>query len=205
MKTKVLLILMLAANICFAQSKNEPQKENNQKNELRVYYAFADNDLLRNADLDGAGGSENGNSFHMGVLFLRKISRKLFFETGVTFFKTTVETSFPKVGPRPPHPNVTENLELITIPAYLNYPIGKHFFINGGIFVAAQFGGEKYFDSQSGIGYNIGVGVKFNHKNFTFYANPFFKRHAWIPFNSDGRYPEKLTEGGIQIGVGYRF
>ncbi len=53
MKTKVILILMLVANICFAQSKNEQQKENNKKNELRVYYAFADNDLLRSEDLIG--------------------------------------------------------------------------------------------------------------------------------------------------------
>ncbi len=200
MKMRIIIVLMLTVNICCAQSKNELQKGNN-KNQFRIYYGFTSSDLLRSEDLDGDAGYENGKSFNAGVRYLRKLSRKLSLETGVAFFKTDVKITPAFAGE--PRDARKEDLNLVSIPVYLNYSLGKYFFINGGPFVDFQ-SGDKSFDKQSGIGYSIGFGVKYNYKRFVFYAAPFFKRHAWIPFKEE-RYHQKLTESGVQIGIGYQF
>jgi predicted porin len=193
MKTKALisLIVTLISIQCYSQNSNE----------FRIYYGFVDSKLLRNADLDGSGSYENENSYEFGFKYLRKISGKLFLETGINYMSTQVKiTSAPTGLLLNSH---TEDLKMISIPIYANYTFGNYFFINGGPILDFQ-NSQKSFDSQSGIGYSIGVGGKYDFDKFSIFVNPNYKRHSLIPFEKESNH-QKLTEFGIQVGLRYGF
>ncbi len=203
MKIRLILTLALFTNICYAQTKSETtdnRKANiDTKHQISVYYGLLDNDFIQIEELTGAPDYENEMSFHMGILYQKRLNRKLSFETGVAFFNTDIKTTPAYTGT--PNPSRSENLKMIFIPIGLNYDLGKYFFIDGGLSLDLQLN-RTSFDKQSGIGFNIGFGGKYNYKHFVFSATIACKAHSLIPFNKDTDY--HLFEGGIQLGVGYQ-
>ncbi|MDG1195260.1 MAG: hypothetical protein P8N27_07080 [Polaribacter sp.] len=193
MKVKSILILLLivASFKCYSQKSNQ----------FRFYYGFADSELLRNEDLVGSASYDNSNSYEFGIKYLRKLSNKLSIETGINVFNSEIKITLAFTGT--PVNFRQEELKLVSIPIYVNYSLGKYFYINGGPIFDFQ-NGEESFDSQSGIGYGIGIGGKYNFDNFLIYINPNFKRHSFIPFEKEN-YHQKLTQIGIQMGIGYYF
>jgi len=193
MKTRALitLIVTLISIQCYSQNSNE----------FRIYYGFVDSKLLRNSDLDGGAGYENGNSYEFGFKYLRKISGKLFLESGINYLSTQVKITTALTGL--PFSSRTEELKIISIPIYANYTFGNYFFVNGGPILDFQ-NSQKSFDSQSGIGYSIGVGGKYDLDRFSIFVNPNYKRHSLIPFEKENNH-QKLTEFGVQVGLGYGF
>lgn len=195
MKMKIKLVLPLLMIIgslkCFSQTSNE----------FSFYYGLVDSELLRNDNLAGAGSYDNRNSFEFGLKYLRAISNKLSIETGINYISTKVKITPAFTGT--PVISRQEDLKLISIPIYAYYSFGKYFYINGGPLLDFQIG-EKSFDSQSGIGYGVGIGGKYNFKKFLIYINPNFKRHSFIPFEKE-KYHQKLTQVGIQLGIAYEF
>jgi len=193
MKTRTLitLIVTLISIQCYSQNSNE----------FRIYYGLVNSKLLTNADLDGGGSYENENSYEFGFKYLRKISGKLFIESGVNYLSTQVKiTSAPTGLPFSSH---TEDLKMISIPIYANYTFGNYFFVNGGPILDFQ-NSKRSFDTQSGIGYSIGLGGKYDFDRFSIFVNPNYKRHSLIPFEKESNH-QKLTEFGIQVGLGYSF
>ncbi len=192
MKTKsiIILILIIASFQCYSQKNNQ----------FRFYYGFADSKLLTNVGLDGAASYDNKNSYELGFKYLRKISGKLSLETGINIFKSDVEITPSYMGT--PVSPITEKLNLITIPVYANYSLGKYFYVNGGPVLDFDIGESTSYDAQTGIGYGLGIGAKYNFDNFFIYINPNFKRHASISFQQNS-YRQRLTQFGIQIGVGF--
>jgi hypothetical protein len=191
MKFLLALIIILISLECYSQ----------QSNELRTYFGSIDSKLLRNESLVGGASYDNENSYEFGVKYLRKLTSKLSLETGINYLSTKV-----KITPSFTGTTVNskqENLKLISIPIYANYSFGKYFFLNGGPILDLQNSTES-FDSQSGIGYGIGLGGKYDFDKFLIYLNPNFKRHSVIPFEKENHH-QKLTEFGIQLGVGYKF
>ena len=190
-KSTLILLLIVASFKCYSQKSNQ----------FRVYYSFTDSELLRNEDWLGGARYDNSNSYEFGFKYLRKLSNKLSIETGINIFYSEIKITPAYTGI--PVNSRKEELKLISIPVYANYSLGKYFYINGGPIFDFQ-NGEKSFDSQSGIGYGIGVGGKYNFDNFLIYINPNFKRHSFIPFEEEDNH-QKLTQFGIQIGIGYQF
>lgn len=194
MKIKFLpkLIIILLLNLkCFSQ----------QSNEVRTYFGFIDSKLLRSENFDGGASYSNENSYEFGVKYLKKLTPKLSIETGINFMSSNVKISPNLIGA-----NIEpyyENLKMISIPMFINYSIGKYFFLNGGPVLDVQKSTEL-FDSQSGFGYGIGFGGKYSFEKFLIYLNPNFKRHSVVPFEKEN-YHQKLTEFGIQLGIGYKF
>ena len=193
MKTRALitLIVTLISIQCYSQNSNE----------FRIYYGFVNSKLLTNSDLDGGAGYENENSYEFGFKYLRKISGKLFLESGINYLSTQVRITTALTGL--PFSSRTEELKMISIPIYANYTFGNYFFINGGPILDFQ-NFKKSFDSQSGIGYSIGVGGKYDFDKFSIFVNPNYKRHSLIPFEKESNH-QKLTEFGIQVGLRYGF
>lgn len=187
---RFLIIFILTVNICYAQKTNQ----------IQIYYGFVDSELLRNDELDGAASYDNKNSYEIGIKYLKNISRNFRIETGINFFKARVKITPSFTGV--PVTSTFEKLRIVSIPIYANYSFGKFFFINGGPILDFQ-NSKKSFDSQSGIGYGIGVGGKYSFNNFVIYLYPNFKRHSSIPFKKEN-YHQKLTEFGMQIGIGYK-
>ncbi len=191
MKFLLALIIILISLECYSQ----------QSNELRTYFGIMDSKLLRNESLDGGASYDNENTYELGVKYLRKLTSKLSLETGINYLSTKV-----KITPSFTGTTVNsrqEDLKLISIPIYANYSFGKYFFLNGGPILDFQNSTES-FDTQSGIGYGIGLGGKYDFDKFLIYLNPNFKRHSVIPFEKENHH-QKLTEFGIQLGVGYKF
>lgn len=190
-KLLITLIIILTSLNSFSQEKNE----------FRIYLGVANSELLRNDDLDGVGSDGVENFAEFGFRYLRKINNQLAIETGVNYERAVLKITPHYMG-EPVHAR-GEGFELISIPLYANYTIWNYFFINGGPMLDFQLS-ETSTDSQSGIGYGLGLGGKYSFNNFSIFLNPNFKRHAVIPFEKE-QYHQKLTEFGIQFGLGYSF
>tara|TARA_B100000787_G_C16047354_1_gene229651 strand:- start:59 stop:643 length:585 start_codon:yes stop_codon:yes gene_type:complete len=194
MKIKLLSLLIITLFFkidCYSQKSNE----------FRTYFGIIDSKLLRSENLDGGATYNNENSYEFGIKYLRKLTPKLSIETGINFMSSKV-----KINPNLIGANIEpyyENLKMVSIPMYINYSIGKYFFLNGGPILDFQ-NSTELFDSQSGFGYGIGFGGKYSFDKFLIYLNPNFKRHSVVPFEKEN-YHQKLTEFGIQLGIGYEF
>jgi hypothetical protein len=170
-------------------------------NELRIYYGFSDTELKRDELLVGSGSADVENSKEFGIKFLKQLKNNLSIEFGVNFIKSDLTLHGAPMIPE--IPTRYEKLEMISIPIYANYILWKYLFVNGGPILDFQTS-ENSIDSQSGVGYSIGFGGKYNFNNFLIYVNPNYKRHAVLPFEKEN-YSQKLTEFGIQFGLGYKF
>lgn len=63
---------------------------------------------------------------------------------------------------------------------------------------------ENSFSYQSGLGYKVGLGGRYESGKLAFVLVPNLKRHSAIPFNKVER-KHILTELSLQVGVGYKF
>jgi hypothetical protein len=191
--TKLFLTLLISIITIQSYSQNS--------NELRIYYGFSDTELKRDADLDGGGSQYAENSKEFGIKYLRQLKNNLSIEFGVNFLKSDLILNGAPMIPQ--IPTRYEKLEMISIPIYANYTLWKYLFVNAGPILDLQTS-ENSIDSQSGIGYSIGFGGKYDFNNFLIYVNPNYKRHAVLPFEKEN-YQQRLTELGIQFGIGYKF
>jgi hypothetical protein len=193
-KTRLFLTLFISIITILSYSQNS--------NELRIYYGISDSELLRNQNLDGAGNYETTNFNEFGFKYLRQISDNFSIESGINISKADLKYTLSSFDGHPVLPTY-EKIEIISIPVYANYTFWKYVFLNGGPIIDFQTS-DNYSDSQSGIGYSLGIGGKYNFDKFLIFINPNFKRHSVIPFEKEN-YHQKLTEFGVQIGLGYKF
>ena len=184
------LAIFLLSNQIFSQKPNE----------IRIYYGISDTEILREPLLGGASYSSQDHN-ELGIRYIRQVFDNFHLETGVNYtysdIKITPEFMGSLVESR------CEKFDIISIPIYANYTLWKYLFVNGGPIVDFQVS-ENSTDKQSGIGYSLGFGGKYYFKNVSVYINPNFKRHAVIPFEKEKNH-QKLTEFGIQFGVGLSF
>lgn len=185
------LAIILASSNSFSQENNE----------FLFYYGTSDSKMLRNQDLDGTGSMEVTSFSEFGFRYLGKINKHLSLETGLNYSKADLELTPAFMGE--PVQSRGEEFELISIPVYVSYTLWNYVFIHAGPLLDFQLS-ENTTDSQSGIGYGLGLGGKFNFNNIVIYLNPNFKRHAVIPFEKEN-YHQRLTEFGVQLGLGYKF
>jgi hypothetical protein len=170
-------------------------------NELRIYYGISDAVFLQNQDLVGAGNYEITNFNEYGIKYLRQLFDNFYIETGINYSKSDIKITPVFTGEQAP--SRYEKLEIISVPIYANYSFWKYLFVNGGPILDFQTS-DNSTDSQSGIGYSLGIGGKYYFDNFLIFVNPNFKRHSVVPFEKEN-YHQKLTELGIQFGIGYMF
>ena len=183
--------IILTSFISFSQDKNE----------IGLFYGTANGEFLRNDRLDGTGSYDLENFTKFGLRFMRKINSNLSLETGVNYTAATLKITPAFTGT--PVSLIEEDFSLISIPVYANYTLWNFLFFNGGPIIDFQ-NSENITDSQSGIGYGVGLGAKYNFNDISIFLNPNFQRHTVIPFRKENHH-QKLTEFGIHIGLGYRF
>ena len=194
MNTKKMLFIVVISIITI-------QSYSQNSNEFRIYYGFSDSELIRDVSLVGAGSQYAENSKEFGIKYLKQLKNNLSIELGINFLKSDlILNGAPMI---PAFPTTYEKLEMISIPIYANYTLWKYLFVNGGPILDFQIT-ENSIDSQSGIGYSIGFGGKYDFNNFLIYINPNYKRHAVLPFEKEN-YHQRLTEFGLQFGLGYKF
>jgi hypothetical protein len=192
-KTKLFLTFFVA--IMTIQSYSQ------KSNELRVYYGFSGGLLGRNNVLVGAGSSDVENSKEFGIKYLKQLKNNLSIELGINFLKS--DLIFKGAPMIPEIPTRYEKLEMISIPIYANFTFWKYLFINGGPILDFQTS-DNSIDLQSGFGYSVGLGGKYEFDQFLIFINPNYKRHSVVPFEREN-YHQRLKELGIQFGIGYKF
>jgi len=175
------------------------------KNIITVFYGSATNNLSRTVLLDGGAGYKGKGADLIGVNYQRNLIKNLAFETGLEYSKNDIEIIpefFPNSGLTP----YRHMIEIISIPMYANYKFLKYFFINGGTILDFEINREKFdpTDNQSGIGLGVGFGMKYSIGNLQLFVNPFYTKHAIIPFERK-KYPQRIDNTGLKFGIGYSF
>ena len=195
MKTKLLLITFLVLSFsALSQSKNK----------ISFLHGIATNELLRIAVLDGTGHNESKGATIFGINYQRQIKENLYLESGFEY-SINKFLVYPSIDPTLDRIPTEKEINMIRIPIYLNYS-GKYLFANGGAIIDYEI--EKLSDEsnnkQTGLGFGIGIGGKYDYRNFEIYINPFLSIHTVIPIENNN-WNEYLLEGGIKFGIAYLF
>jgi len=196
MKTKTIIIFLFCIISIGSYAQN---------NEFKVYYGIAEFDFSAKVNgvevsIDGSGNIAVNDLKEMGINYNRKLSNNISIETGLKFINTELIVSS---GVFQPLDSRYEKFEMISIPILANYTFLKYLYVNGGIQVDFQTSNNT-IESQSGIGYLVGIGAKYEFNNFLIFVNPNYQRHTVIAFEEDGD-KRRLNGKAIHFGLGYKF
>lgn len=189
-----LVIFMLSANSIWAQNKHS----------FSLNYGFGGNIMLVNGFNKEKGFSNNG-MYAVGIRYQRNISKTIALKTGLDYSRNDVLVA---AGYHPYLPEEEESswdIQLLTLPIYINYQPLDYLFIEGGPIVDLQFNiwDSQPTDTQSGIGLGLGFGGMYSYKNFCFSLGPFVNYHAIIQFEPYDR--DRLVEIGVKFDIGFEF
>ncbi len=231
MKTKFLfLIMIVVSSLSFGQKQNQVKVYSRFAN--AGYSSVKEKETLRGGC--SVFTPTNFYVNELGFLYNRKISKIFRLETGVNYISSEVNVTHychydPLIGDYETDreedweidkegdcgtddieedyetdTKEIDKLQLVTIPITLIAEFGEYFYLNGGFLLDFQTNKPKYLTSQSGIGAVLGVGGKYDYKDFTFFINPELKFHRLIGFKKQ-EAPEFLGSFGAKIGVAYNF
>ncbi|PZX56006.1 outer membrane protein with beta-barrel domain [Algoriphagus ratkowskyi] len=181
MKNALLLLLILSISFSVtAQSGLE----------LKGYFGASGAMANWNEDLDGASSVDIENLMEVGILLSKSINDKFSLSGGLNY-------SFAKVDFNPNSPPCiycasgyihNPDFQMLSIPVYAEYALGKIFYAAAGPVLDFQLSEENNLSDQSGFGYLIGLGAKLKKEKFSFSIFPNYKRHNVIPFEKEGTY-----------------
>lgn len=168
-----------------------------------TYGGLGSNDAIYSSDIIGGGDYASNGYYSIGITYLRPVTERIEFETGILFNKYSYIFSNASLGPDGPVPYEVLNT-VIDIPVTIRWTFFKYFFLNGGLSLGIDTEKENHLDSQTGIGAIIGVGAKYDIKNTPIgvFVNPYSKIHSLIPFQKEG-YHQRALESGFRFGVVY--
>lgn len=203
MKKPVLLLLL---SLFFATYSSFAQKDESPTTKGLIgisYSSFGSNDVFRSKELEG-GASYNGDQYYtLGINYLYPLNKTFNLESGIEYsnYKIIIE---PGVNPGRTLPSQHARFSLISIPASIRVNFLKYFFINGGIFLDVDASNSMPIDSQTGLGANLGFGVKYTFKcGVTTFVNPYSKFHSLVAFSSES-HQQHLMESGFRFGLMYQ-
>lgn len=177
---------------------------NGQRTWWGEYSFFAgggNNDIFRFNELTGAG-SVTGTGFWTAGADLRRLFGDHFsIETGLSYSHQYYYTS---PAPMIPGDDQPGSFGMIGLPVTARLDFLKWFFADAGALFGFQTGFSRV-DNMTGLGATLGAGFQYNFKSDLFfrvraYASQYGLLH-FIPEN----YPQTLSNGGVTVGVGYRF
>jgi hypothetical protein len=188
------LFLCLLSTGVFSQS---------EKNVFSVCYSFGENVIYRNDDLAGDGSREGKGYFMIEAKYSQIIRNWLSVDVGLNFSRHKLETT-PAFMPGIDMTPTKGHVDLMSLPVGVQVGFLRYLFINAGVLLDMELN-NNIINHQSGIGVFGGIGAKYDFKcGVRFFVNSFFQQHSLIIFTSD-KYPLKIFDSGLKIGVGYRF
>jgi len=201
-KNAIILIcsIFFATNSSYALGNETPAR----KGQIGITLSsFGSNDVITFQKLIGAA-SYNGDQFYtLGISYLYPLNNTFDIETGIEYSNHKIIID-PEVSSGGILPSYREKFSLISIPATARVNFARFFFVNGGIFLDIDATNPMPVDSQTGIGANLGMGVKYKFKcGATAFVNPYLKAHSLVPFSS-GQYQQHLMESGLRFGLMYK-
>lgn len=175
--------------------------------EVKGYFGISGTQLARKVDIVGGGGVEMNNLKEFGFLLSKKISEKFKVTSGVGY--SFGEVRFQSA----PCPNCSDGFKvdrnadfrMLSFPIYAEYALGRYFYVAAGPIVDVELSKEETYSDQSGIGYLVGLGGRWQTEKLTFSIFPNFKRHSVVPFDNTANFKHVLQEIGVQAGLSYSF
>ncbi len=199
MKPKSLIILALF--LCTLHFASAQKSTRNQRVGI-TFSSFGVNDPIYFDDLMGAASYDSKSFYTFGINYIHPLNRWLDIETGIEYAKHTV-TLKPNLPPDMDRTPYDIDFSLINIPITVRGNFLKYFFANGGLLLGFDAGSDSPI--ASGLGAILGVGAQYEFDNgLGFFVNPYAKGHALISFSSE-KYPLRLIEAGVRVGVTYSF
>jgi hypothetical protein len=142
-----------------------------------------------------------GQSFTIGLTYIKPLNNWLDMETGLEFFKC--EASSSSTIPNISYTSHQGFASIVNIPIGVRANFWKYCFANGGLFFDVDVSSSSPIQSQFGIGSMLGVGVKYNFATgISIFANPYIKVHGLIPV-SFSAYNQSILESAIRFGITY--
>jgi hypothetical protein len=180
------------------------QAYSQSKNSISIQYGSTWNDVDIHGIMGDFGYRENkGNVFSLN--YARILNPSFSLETGIQYNYNKVELS--TIGPR--GALYDGEIKLITIPVIAKYTFFKYLFVDGGLLAGfetnyASSDANSTATMQTGIGYELGLGAKYNFGPVQIFVNPFIQEHSFIKFNrSSSNF--NLMNWGFKFGLGYNF
>jgi len=176
-----------------------------QKAEVGITFsALSNNDIARFKSIEDDSGSDAGKSYSFGVTYVKPLNSWLSIESGIEFLQGKAAThSIVSTMYGLSTVSHSGTISLINIPVGIRISFLKYCFVNGGLFIDMDASSDSPVDSQSGIGSQLGFGLKYDFKTgISVFVNPYTKIHAFpISFQSN---QEHFFESAIRFGMSYQ-
>lgn len=198
--TLILISLIYTASVAMAQEK-EVKPENGKAG--ITFSSFGSNNVFYFKQLTGAASYNSDRFYTLGVSYLYPLSGKFDLETGIEYshHKIIIQPNLPPDMDDSPY---GAEFSLINIPLSVRANLGRYFYLNGGLFLGINPTVSGPIDSQTGIGAQLGFGLKYDSKSgISVFANPYLKTHALVSFSAE-RYHQHLMETGFRFGILYK-
>ena len=193
MKIKLLSLLLLCGTLgANAQSKNS----------ISIVYGTAVSAVdIHRAMGDFGFTDQRGNIF--GLNYNRRLTKAFSLESGLYFATDDILFDSFSSGNRV---EKKEQVKMITIPVYAKLHFLKYLFADAGILAdfQANYSSDSHLNNQSGLGYELGLGGKYDFGRIQIFVNPYVQYHNVVKFSSSQR-SFNLMNFGYKFGVGYGF
>jgi hypothetical protein len=173
-------------------------------NTLFLTYALSNPEPVYNRSLDGGAGYRAVASNSFGLRYYAKSSKIVTLETGVDYSQFHFKLDYVD-NPNTVIPDKQQTAKLISIPVYAHLTFLKYLFINGGVLIDTEIKHKNNIDKQSGLGFGLGVGLKYHYNKINIFINPFLERHAFLGFNNSPGTRQSMINPGGRVGLGYSF
>lgn len=200
-KTSFIILTVLLINQRFLIAQESVTKINSNKIGI-TYSSFGENDVFRFEEPDGAASYSGDYFFTLGINFIHPLNNWLEAESGLEFSKHSIIVN-PNLPPDMDNSPRKENFSLVDIPIALRANFLKYFFVNGGLFLEIDGLNNSPIDSQTGIGSQFGLAIKYDFNfGISVFVNPYTKIHSLLPFAETENH-QRIWENGIRFGISY--
>lgn len=159
------------------------------------------NDIFRYNELDGAGSATGTGMWNTGFDLRRLFGDHFSIETGVSYSHQYYYTS---PAPMIPGDDQPGNFGMIAVPVTARVDFLRWFFADAGAILALQTG-SSHVDNMTGLGATLGAGFQYNFRSDLFIrVRAYTAQYGLLHFFPE-EYPQTLSNGGVTVGVGYRF
>jgi hypothetical protein len=104
---------------------------------------------------------EDGEGYRFGILYSKKVHRKIWVSSGVNYLRATNEYFGPSLDTTIGNILYSVGARMIQVPAKVRFDIFKWFYLKSGISFDYQINNRegKYIHNQSGISYSLSCGI----------------------------------------------
>jgi hypothetical protein len=198
MKKTVIILMTLIITVAlpaYAQKRNQ----------LGITFSgLGKCDVWTSQNLIGGAAITGDKYYSFGLIYLYRLNKIFDIETGFEYskYKIIITPNLPPQYDNSPH---SESATLLNIPISVRLNFLKYCFINTGIGFNMDTGNSGSLDSQTGIGANLGLGLKYGFKQgLSVFVNPYLKVNSLISFSLNDSH-QRLSESGIKLGLVYNF